>query len=79
MTITLGAMATAVPASAVWRLPARAAIWWRRAREAVALKVTGEPERPALVAVRVLAPRCRPSVQLAAVAMPVTSVVAVRR
>ena len=44
----------------------------------VALKVTGEPLRPALVAVRLLAPALVPSVQLPTVAMPLALVMAVR-
>ena len=40
------------------------------------MKVTGEPVRPALVAVRVLAPAVVPSVQLPTVAMPAALVVA---
>ena len=42
----------------------------------VAVKVTGEPVSPGLVAVRVLAPAVVPSVQLPTVAMPEALVVA---
>ncbi len=41
----------------------------------VALKTTGEPVRPPLVAVRVLAPAIVPSIQLPSVAMPLALVV----
>ena len=44
----------------------------------VALKVRGEPSRPVLVAVKVLAPALAPRVQLPTVAMPEALVVAER-
>ncbi len=76
LTMTLGAVATAVPATAVCALPAFRAICLAAPALPVALKVTGEPLRPVLVAVRVLAPAVVPKVQLPTVAMPLALVVA---
>ena len=77
MTSTLGAVAIAVPTVAIWLLPVFAAILLAAPARPVAVKVTGEPVRPALVAVSVLAPAAVPRVQRPTVAMPEASVAAV--
>jgi hypothetical protein len=74
-TNTLGAVATAVPTVADWPLPALIAIVFGAPAVAVAVKVSGEPVRPVLVAVNVLLPDTVPSVQLVAVAIPLLFVV----
>ena len=76
VTSTLGLVATAVPTVADWLLPALKAILAAAPAVPVAVKVTGEPERPLLVAVSVFVPAVVPRVQLPTVAMPAEFVVA---
>ncbi len=76
VTSTLGLMATAVPTVADWLLPAFRVILVGGPAVPVAVKVTGEPERPVLVAVKVFVPTVAPRVQPPTVAMPEESVVA---
>ena len=76
VTSTLGGVVTAVPTAAAWPLPADTVMVVGLPMMPVAVKVTGEPLRPALVAVSVLGPGVAPSVQLPTVAMPEALVVA---
>src|SRR5439155_889769 len=70
-TITDGSTGTAVPAVAVWPLPALIAICVAAPAVAVAVKVTGEP---APVACTIWVPACVPNVQVVA-AMPLALLV----
>ena len=77
VTRTLGGMVTAVPTWTVWPLPAFEVILLAAPATPVAVKVSGEPESPAQVAVSVLAPAVGPSFQLLTSAMPEDLVVTV--
>jgi hypothetical protein len=77
-TITLGGVATAEPAFAVCPSPPFRAIDAGGAAVAVAVNVTGLPDRLPLEAVSEFAPTEGPSVQLPTVAMPLPFVVVVR-
>ncbi len=76
MTRTLGSVATALPAVAVWPSPAYSVIVVGLPVRPVAVKVTGGPPKLELVALRVLVPAAVPSVQLPTVAMPEASLTA---
>src|SRR5713101_4063006 len=70
VTRTDGAMATALPALAVWLFPPLMAIWVAAPAVLVAAKFTGLPVSPGAVAVRVFVPHVVPSVQEVTAAMP---------
>src|SRR5438093_478128 len=74
-TITEGATGTAVPAVAVWPLPALMAICVAAPTVPVAVKVTGLPASPVAVAVRVLLPAVGPRVHDVTAAIPLLPVV----
>src|ERR1019366_7827178 len=76
-TITLGAVATAEPAAALWLFPAFRAICIAVPAAPVAVNVTGDPVSPVDVAVIVFVPAVVPSVQLPTVAIPLVFVVCV--
>src|SRR5213078_1596815 len=61
-TITEGAVATAVPAGAVWPFPALMAIWVAVPAVPVAVKVTGLPASPLAVAVSEFGPAVGPRI-----------------
>src|SRR5690348_4610347 len=69
-TITDGAVATALPAVAVWLFPAFTAIWVAAPAVPVAVNVTGLPLSVPDVAVRVFVPAAVPRVQLVTAAIP---------
>src|SRR5882762_3245203 len=76
-TITDGSIGTAVPAVAVWLLPALSAIVLAVPAVPVAVNVTGLPMSPLDVAVSVLVPAVGPSVHDVTVAIPLAFVVCV--
>ena len=74
-TSTLGGMVTGVPTCTVWPFPAFMTILFGAPAMPVAVKVTGDPVRPAREAVSVFAPAVVPNRQLPTVAIPAALVV----
>src|SRR5207247_1811699 len=74
-TIPGGAIATAVPAVAVWRSPALMASWVAVPAVPVAVKVTGLPASPLAVAVSEFGPAVGPRIQEVTAAIPFAPVV----
>src|SRR5439155_914737 len=74
-TVTAGATSTAVPAVAVWPLPALIAIELAAPAVLVAVKVTGLPVSPVEVAVSVFGPAVGPRVHDVTAAIPLAPVV----
>ena len=73
-TVAVAAFPAVTP---VWLPPDCTAIWVGALAVPLAVKVTGDPPRPATVAVSVLAPALAPSVQLVRVATPFVSLATV--
>jgi hypothetical protein len=75
VTVTEGAVPTTVPTVALCGFPDRTAIRAAAPATPVAVKVTGEPLNPVVVAVSVFAPTIVPKVQAGLVAIPPLSVI----